>query len=167
MKLTKPTAAAVRDVLQAIADGEFAPWIVSEARRCLPAFAVRAPLSKVKAPGRDKAAARAERKERLAAIVEKVRARSEDDCQICGNPGHDAHHVASGPQRRHRESAETMLWICRTCHHLWHAGNEDVLLCALDYCRENGMRVAAAEIDRRLTKIAEARGASRALEGQR
>lgn len=117
-----------------------------------------------RAAGASKEDRKAARKERLSGIVASVRARSDGDCQTCGNPGHDAHHVASGPARRLRESTGTMLWLCRTCHRLWHDGNVEVLISAATYCHENGLREAEAVIYRRLNKIIEAQ-ASRSSGG--
>ena len=82
-----------------------------------------------------------------------VMAKNANRCELCQAPASDAHHVISGPLRRVRQSADTMLALCRLCHRLLHDNKLAMLHHAADYCRSVGMAEAAADLTRRLTKI--------------
>lgn len=92
-----------------------------------------------------------------------MRAGPAGECELCQRTrGTEAHHVLSGPDRRRKESPETMLWLCLPCHRRLHAGDEETLELAQTYCAGSGMHDATAALRKRIDKLWEARGAARA-----
>jgi hypothetical protein len=115
------------------------------------------------APGVSKDARRIERGIRLKVAREMVMIRADGRCELCGRSGYvlEAHHMISGPLRRVKESAETMIAVCADCHRAQTRGDEDALKNAKEVAIRLGMREALAALDRRLDKIAEARASRR------
>jgi hypothetical protein len=119
---------------------------------------------RVKAAPRVKAKAqdRQARNERIAEIRTAAFKAWQGLCAICSPPvpATDLHHVLSGPDRRRRESAETVLPVCRLDHHRLHAGDLMALEDAMLACKANGMIEAATALERRIAKVEEARRAA-------
>lgn len=53
-------------------------------------------------------------------IVKALKERTRGLCEICGNVGHDPHHIFGGSRRKSTERIECMAYLCRNCHRLLH-----------------------------------------------
>jgi predicted restriction endonuclease len=149
------TPAEIRRIQRAETLEELHEWaddLLAQARRHR---ARHAPTRKAKAEKR------AARNERMASIRDEVFKRADGRCELCGIPASEAHHVLGGPQRRERESADTVLALCQGHHRLMHYGDLMAVEQAESYCRAVGMTEAASAIRKRLDKIHEARAAGR------
>ncbi len=106
---------------------------------------------------------REERNERVAKIREEAFAEWLGNCALCwghgGGAAEDLHHVLSGPERRLRESVETVLPVCRHHHKELHHGDLETLEHARRVCHANEMPLAERSLDRRIAKLLEARSA--------
>lgn len=112
-------------------------------------------------PGREKdlESRRKWRAERAANIRIEVMRRCKDRCEFCGvsNRQLEWHHVISGTERRRLESVETTAALCLPCHRGWHRNDLAVLRNAKEWAIRGRYRAALQAIERRMTKITEAR----------
>jgi hypothetical protein len=100
---------------------------------------------------------RLKKEERVAHVAE-IRvaafARWAGRCALyCKSPATDLHHVLSGPERRAKESVETVLPVCRDHHRTLHRNDLHALEDAYNVCTDNGMHEARRALGRRIDKI--------------
>jgi hypothetical protein len=125
-----------------------------------------------------KMAGKDERRAKVAVLRVEAFEEWNGDCAVCWyafisligpspSPATDLHHVLSGPERRLRESAETVLPVCGD-HHRWlHRGDLPTLELAREACDGADMMEAVRALDRRIAKVHEARGSAARAERER
>jgi 5-methylcytosine-specific restriction endonuclease McrA len=117
----------------------------------------KGPAKRLELPGKTKSVERAGRRERMAKIRATVMERAGGLCELCGAPASEAHHLLSGPLRRARESVDTVIALCMSCHRQIHGNDLAALYHAQSYCVSSGMHEAGAALARRIDKLEEAR----------
>lgn len=158
-----------RDVIVLDSDEDDAPCLSDMARRAQGILAAVAPKRSRAMPRHPavgagkvrKAAKKEERRAKVAAIREAVFARAGANCEFCRMPVGvlplEWHHIIGGGLRRHRESVETTVAICRPCHDDWERGSLLVLAEAVEWAARHKFGGALAAINRRVAKVEEAR----------